>query len=188
MGNFGMRGMLGSEPSTKLRRNHRMRVTKLLIGAWLLAAAPAALGDPHGKLIEELRQVGDGITEAMRAKNIDAMLRFYADDVISLPDKSKRIDGIEALGRWHEVMASSGMQVLEFDSEPTNAWTAGDQVIEVGTYTIKMSIPGAGNVEDVGKYMNVYVRDAQGKLKIKAETWNSDLNPMQGMMGGSQGG
>lgn len=33
-------------------------------------------------------------------------------------------------------------------------------------------------IQDHGKYMTVYVRDAEGALKIKAETWTAYLNPM----------
>jgi hypothetical protein len=34
---------------------------------------------------------------------------------------------------------------------------------------------------DVGKYMTVYEIQEDGSLKIKAETWNTDLNPWAAM-------
>ena len=37
-------------------------------------------------------------------------------------------------------------------------------------------------ITDEGKYLTIYERDAEGKLKIKVETWNSDHDPME-MMG-----
>ena len=46
--------------------------------------------------------------------------------------------------------------------------------------TIRPGMPGP--IEDKGKYMTVYVREKNGSLKIKAEIWNTDVNPMQ--MGG----
>jgi hypothetical protein len=47
-----------------------------------------------------------------------------------------------------------------------------------------------GEIEDAGKYLTIYERDADGALKIKVETWNTDVNPMMmggGMMGGPEG-
>jgi hypothetical protein len=40
------------------------------------------------------------------------------------------------------------------------------------------------DISDKGKYLTIYERDANGSLKIKVETWNTDLNPMQ--MGGGE--
>ena len=42
------------------------------------------------------------------------------------------------------------------------------------------TMPGmTETIRDTGKYMTVYVRDADGALKIKVETWNTDMNPME---------
>jgi hypothetical protein len=54
---------------------------------------------------------------------------------------------------------------------------------EIGSFVITLEMPGApAPITDKGKYMTVYVRGADGKLKIKAEIWNTDVNPME-MMG-----
>ena len=64
---------------------------------------------------------------------------------------------------------------------------AGEHVIEIGTFEISLQMPGMpGPIDDKGKYMTVYIRDADGALKIKAETWNTDINPMM-MTGGDPG-
>lgn len=42
-----------------------------------------------------------------------------------------------------------------------------------------LEVPGmSAPIQDTGKYLTVYVRDDDGSLKIKAETWNTDTNPM----------
>jgi hypothetical protein len=81
-------------------------------------------------------------------------------------------------------MSASGMKVRSFISDPTDVWGCGDHVIEIGVYKIVLDMPGMPEpVEDKGKYMTVYVRDADGALKVKAETWNTDMNPMAMAMG-----
>jgi hypothetical protein len=55
-------------------------------------------------------------------------------------------------------------------------------VIEIGNFKIELDMPGMPGIKDQGKYMTVYVREG-GSLKIKAETWNTDMNAMQ-MAGG----
>ena len=118
---------------------------------------------------------------------VDFMLGMYAEDAISLPNYGPRMDGIEAFRQNHEQMAAAGMKIHSFESTPTEAWEAGDQVIEIGTYEIELEMAGMpGPITDHGKYLTIYVRHADGALKIKAETWNTDVNPMA-MMGGDEG-
>ena len=117
---------------------------------------------------------------AMVEDNVDRMLGLYTEDAISLPNYGPRMDGLEQFRANHDQMAAAGTKVTAFTSHPTEAWKAGDYVIEIGTYTITLERQGApGTVQDKGKYMTVYVRDANGDLKIKAETWNTDMNPME---------
>ncbi len=90
------------------------------------------------------------------------------------------MQGIEAFRQHHAQMSAAGMKIHSFTSDPTDVWEAGDHVIEIGTFEISLEMPGMpGPIEDKGKYMTVYVRDADGSLKIKAETWNTDMNPME---------
>ena len=40
-------------------------------------------------------------------------------------------------------------------------------------------MPGVPNdVVEEGKYLTVWEKQADGSLKVKLETWNSDTNPM----------
>jgi ketosteroid isomerase-like protein len=165
----------------------RCAVTALLV----LGVAAGASGSHHEKqeaLMKEVTKIGDDLARAMVAKNVDRMLTMYAPGAISLPNYGPRMQGIDAFRQSHEQMNAVGMNVLAFESEPTEVWQAGDQVIEIGKFEITIEMPGMPNeIEDRGKYLTIYERDASGALKIKVETWNTDLNPMA-MMSGSQEG
>ncbi len=166
-----------------------MRRSRCLVAILLtLGLALPALAEQHeSALMEELTAIGDELSEAMLSGDWETMLGMYTEDAISLPNYGPRMQGIEAFREHHAQMSAAGMKILSFESEPTEAWQAGDHVIEIGTFEISLEMPGMPEkIQDKGKYMTVYVRDADGALKIKAETWNTDMNPMQ-VMGGPGG-
>ena len=170
-----------------------MRVLRCGVAVLLiLGLAAAASADQHEKqaaLMQEVTRIGDDLARAMVEKDVERMLAMYAPGAISLPNYGPRMEGIEAFRQSHAQMEAAGMQVLAFDSEPTDVWQAGDQVIEIGKFEITLEMAGMpGKIEDVGKYLTIYERDADGALKIKVETWNTDMDPtqMMGMMGGEE--
>jgi uncharacterized protein (TIGR02246 family) len=156
-----------------------MRALRCLgIGVVAVGVAFSAAADHHEGLMAEVRAIGDKMTKALVEDDVEAMLAMYVPDAISLPNFSPRLDGVAAFREHHEQMAAAGMKINSFESEPTDVWQAGGHVIEIGTYEINITMPGAPPIDDRGKYMTVYVRDDDGMLKVKAETWNTDINPM----------
>lgn len=161
----------------------RCLILSLLVLGWV-ATAPA---EQHGELMKEVEAIGDTLSQAMLDNDIDTMLAMYTEDAISLPNFEPRLDGVEAFRQHFEEMSASGMEIHAFESEPTDVWEAGNQVIEIGTFAITVKVPEMPEpIQDQGKYLTVYERDADGALKIKAEIWNTDLNPME--MGGHMEG
>jgi ketosteroid isomerase-like protein len=154
---------------------------RLVVGCLVIGLATVAYGgELNAKLMDEVAAIGDALAKAMVKDDYEFMLGMYAEDAISLPNYGPRMEGIEAFKKHHAEMTAAGMKILAFDSEPTEAWGCGDQVIEIGWFEIALEMPGMpDSIKDKGKYMTVYSRDADGMLKIKAETWNTDLNPME---------
>lgn len=159
----------------------------VIVAAWCLLSTAVMAADHHHDLMAEVTTFGDAITKAVLAQDVDTMLSMYTDDVISLPNYGPRMDGKEEMKKHHAQMAAMGMKITAFESKPTEVWEAGDQVIEIGTYHITMTMGEMpAPIEDKGKYVTVYVRDENGDLKVKVETWNTDMNPMaMGAPGGS---
>ena len=142
--------------------------------------ATAAAAESDKTLMQEVEAFGATFNEALLAGEVDTMLALYTEDAISLPNFGPRMDGIGAFKMHHDQMSEAGVKIQAFESDPTDVWECGNQVIEVGTFTIALEMPGMpGPIEDEGKYVTVYVRDAEGHLKIKLETWNTDQNPME---------
>lgn len=155
-----------------------MRALRYVLAGLLVLGLPATVSAGED-LMKEVEALGDALAEAMLADDVETMLGMYAEDAISLPNYGPRMQGKEAFREHHAQMAAAGMKIDSFTSDPADVWECGSQVIEIGSFTISLSMPGMpGPMEDKGKYMTVYVREDDGSLKIKAETWNTDMNPM----------
>lgn len=159
-----------------------MRVFRCVVASLLVFGLPAAAlaAQQNNKLMQEVKAFGDLLEATLLEDDMETMFGFYADDVISLQNYGPRLDGIDAMREHHDEMTAAGMKITSFTSDPTEAWECGNQVIEIGTFAIGMKMSGmTETIRDTGKYMTVYVRDADGALKIKVETWNTDMNPME---------
>jgi ketosteroid isomerase-like protein len=112
----------------------------------------------------------------------EALLAWYADDIISMPSYQPMLKGIDALKKAQEMDKNSGTKITAFSIKTIEVMPAGNYFIELGTYTISMEIPGMGLFDDNGKYLNVWEQDGDD-WKMKVDIWNTDLNPWAQMEG-----
>jgi ketosteroid isomerase-like protein len=113
----------------------------------------------------------------MLAGTIDTTLAQYAADPISLPNNGPMLRGKAAIKDYYGKMMSMGMTFSDVKFTTVDVSASGQYVYEVGTYAMTMNIPNMGSMTDQGKYLTVYEREGDGKLKIKVETWNTDVMP-----------
>ena len=60
----------------------------------------------------------------------------------------------------------------------------GDTRIEIGTFQVTVTMPNMTTaMNDHGKYMNVWQKQSDGSWKLRADTWNSDINPYTSQAG-----
>jgi ketosteroid isomerase-like protein len=96
-----------------------------------------------------------------------------------MPANEPMADGLPAIKKSNEEMMNSGMKVTAFEPTTLKVMVNGNQVTEIGTYKVSMTMPGTDKpMDDHGKYLTVWEKQKDGSLKIKIETWNSDVNPM----------
>lgn len=129
--------------------------------------------------IEELNKE---MAQSMIEGNIEKNLSMYTDDAISLPDNEPMRDGIAAIRQGAEEMAKAGVKVSSFEPTVKKIIPEGNLITEIGSFKIKVNIPGMDRpVEQQGKYLTIWEKQADGSLKVKVETWNTDENPMNQM-------
>ncbi len=158
---------------------------KFLLITILLFSFIQISAQDEGDWVAKFNQMNKEFAKMMMEQDHEGMLKYYADDVISMPSYQPMIRGIEEMKKAQEMDKQSGVKWLDFTLNTTDVLPAGDYLIEIGTYTLKMEIPQMDKpYTDNGKYINVWEKQDDGSLKIKVDTWNSDINPymmMQGM-------
>ena len=91
-------------------------------------------------------------------------------------------EGIAAIRKANEEMMKSGMKITSFEPVTLKVLVNGNMITEIGTYKISMSMPGMENpMQDHGKYLTIWEKQKDGSLKVKVETWNTDVDPMSMM-------
>jgi uncharacterized protein (TIGR02246 family) len=134
------------------------------------------------ELKAKIEKLNKEMGAAMTAGNFEKSLSFYTDDVISLPNNGKMIEGKAALKASNEEMMKTGVKITSFDFKTLKVMSYNKTITEIGAYQMSMSIPGkADPMKDNGKYLTIWEKQADGSLKIKVEMWNTDTNPMMGM-------
>lgn len=106
-------------------------------------------------------------------------LSLYTPDAISMPSNEPMQEGIEAITKASEAMAKSGWKCNSFEPTTLKVMVNGNLITEIGAYKISMSMPGMDKpMDDHGKYLTIWEKQKDGSLKVKVETWNSDVQPM----------
>lgn len=127
------------------------------------------------------REMAQNMIQGNFVKNLD----LYTPDAISLPSYEPMREGINAIRKSAEDMSGSGMKVSSFEQKTTKLLPEGNTVTEIGTYKMTLTVPGSDQpIEDHGKYLTIWEKQSDNSLKIKVETWNSDINPMEHMQSG----
>ena len=131
-----------------------------------------------------LQEIENNLAQGMMNGDNSKMMDMYLDDAVSLPNYSPMVRGKDAIKQNMEKESESGNKVTDFKINVTDVFGSGDMIVEIGTYVMTMEMKGMNDpVNDHGKYMTVYEKQDDGSLKIKSDTWNSDLNPWMPQQG-----
>jgi uncharacterized protein (TIGR02246 family) len=133
-------------------------------------------------LKKKVQMMNDEMVKAMLADNSEVIMSMYTDDAISMPSYEPMLKGKDAMMKSHMKSKEAGFKMNNITLTTMDVWSSGDLAYEIGTYTINMTLPGMTEaMDDNGKYLTVWQKQTDGSWKIKAETWNSDNNPWEGM-------
>jgi uncharacterized protein (TIGR02246 family) len=152
-------------------------IFKSLLFAVLFSAGTvyAQSGTDYKAKIEALNRE---MARNMVAGNPEKSLSLYTEDAISLPSNEPMQNGLAAIKKANEEMSKTGVKFNSFEPTTLKVIADGNLITEVGTYKISMSMPGMDKpMDDHGKYVTVWEKQKDGSLKIKVETWNSDVSP-----------
>ena len=100
---------------------------------------------------------------------------LYADDAVLMMSGSPAARGHEAIAKSFAGMGSA-MKLSAFKLQTQDVIVAGDYAIETGSYemTAQPVAKGAKPAHDVGKYLVLWKKQADGSYKILRDIANSD--------------
>lgn len=135
------------------------------------------------ELKQKIEKINKDMAKAMIDGNFDANMAYYSPDVISMPANQKMLNGINEIKKSHDEMVKEGWKFKDFKTEIKEVSSHGDIVTEIGTYQAAFTMQGMEKeLKDEGKYLTLWEKQADGSLRVKAEIWNSDKNPMDDRM------
>ena len=129
---------------------------------------PAGLSEADRTAI---RKAGETDLMMMIAKDWKGDLALYTEDAIQLPPNQAALQGKAAIQAWDEAFppfSNFQEQSLEIEGQA-------DLAYDRGTYSMTVTPPGAAPIEDRGKYLTIYRKQADGSWKIARVMFNSDL-------------
>jgi ketosteroid isomerase-like protein len=111
--------------------------------------------------------------KAAKARNAAALVKaFYTPDAVLMPPNHGAVEGREKIAGFLQGLIDSGLTSIKLDT--TTVASAGDLAYGQGRYTLDLAPPGGSPVQDVGKYIVVYRRQANGGWRAVSDIFNSD--------------
>jgi ketosteroid isomerase-like protein len=116
--------------------------------------------------------------KAAQTKRVDDWVTFYADDAVVLPPNDRTVTGKDSIRK--PVGDLLGLPNLSISWTPTKVEVAksGDLAYLYGTYQLSATGPDGKPMDDQGKMLEIWKKQADGNWKCIVDTWSSDLPAM----------
>jgi ketosteroid isomerase-like protein len=144
--------------------------------ALLSLAFVAGVSAADTKGIEQnLRDLDDQWSTAAGSKDLDKTVSFYSEDAIVMPPNASAATTKEAIRKvWQDLLSSPGL-AIRWKTTKVEVAKSGDLACLSGTYDLTVNDPTGKPIDDHGKYVAVWEKQADGKWKCGTDIWNSDL-------------
>jgi ketosteroid isomerase-like protein len=149
--------------------------------AAILIAVSQLYAQGEADMKAKFNELNKKLSQMVVDNDFEGMLSYYAENPISMPSYQPMLRSLDAMRESHKQQHEMGMKITAFELTATDVIVEGNIAIEIGTYTVSMDIPEMGAMDDHGKYMNVWEKQDDGSMKIKADIWNTDMNPWEMM-------
>ncbi len=152
-----------------------MKAKPLILSIWFALLSFAFVGTATAADEQTLRDLDAQWSAAAGAKDLDKSVSYYAESAIVMPPNAPSATTKEAIrSAWKEMLASPGA-AISWKTLKVEVAKSGDIAYTTGTYELTMNDANGKPVPDHGKYVEVWKKQADGKWKVVADIWNSDL-------------
>jgi uncharacterized protein (TIGR02246 family) len=131
-----------------------------------------------GPDLEAIERVRNAHIAALNADNVDGWVGQFAEHAVQMPPHFPANLGKQAIKAWSQGFLN--LFRCQFALAVDEVRVAGDWAFERGRYTITLTPKGAGPpMDETGKYITIYERQAASSWKMTRDIWNSDM-PLPG--------
>ena len=122
-----------------------------------------------------LRNLDAQWSKAAAARDLERTVAHYSEDAIVLPPNAASATTKQAIRNvWKDLLASPGL-VITWQPKKVKLANSGDMAWVSGTYHLIMNDANGKQINDRGKYLEVWKKQGDGNWKCGADIWNSDL-------------
>ncbi|SRR5579883_966356 len=118
-----------------------------------------------------IRGLAQDYCTAFNTGNYDQVGALYASNGVYMAPNRQLAQGPRAIELCLRGLGDSGYADLRFETQRVDP--SGDMAVEIGRYTLTISLENGASVVDRGKYVHVWRR--LGAWLLQANAWNSDL-------------
>ncbi|MEK7404689.1 MAG: SgcJ/EcaC family oxidoreductase [Acidobacteriota bacterium] len=142
-----------------------------------LACQPQTAPAPDTRAADEqaIRAAEGEWSKQAVAKNLDGFVSYYAEDAAVFAPNAPIATGKEAIRKAISEMLALPDMALSFQTVRVEVARSGDLAYAHGTYEQSFKGPKGKPVQDRGKYVSVWKKQADGSWKAVADIFNSDL-------------
>jgi ketosteroid isomerase-like protein len=124
---------------------------------------------------QSLRDLDAQWSAVAGARDVEKTVSFYSNDAIVMPPNAPADTTTETIRKgWQDLLATPGL-VISWKTTKLEVAKSGDLAFLSGTYEMTMRDPSGKPINDHGKYVEVWEKQADGKWKCGTDIWNSDL-------------
>ena len=144
----------------------------LLSFTFVCSVLPA---DTKSAIEQALRDLDAQWSAAAGSKDLEKTISFYSGDAIVLPTNAPAATTKDAIrNTWRDLLASPGL-AISWKTTKVEVSKSSDIAYTTGTYELAMNDASGKPINDRGKYVEVWKKQAEGKWKVAVDIWNSDL-------------
>jgi uncharacterized protein (TIGR02246 family) len=127
--------------------------------------------------LQAIDEVRDAHVAALNAGDAEAWAAQFTDDGVQMPPNAPANVGRAMIGSWSQAFLDHFR--VQFALSVDEVRVLDEWALERGEYTISLH-PKAGGppMQDSGKYITVYQRDAGATWRMARDIWNSSTPPV----------
>src|SRR5579872_1903322 len=142
----------------------------ITVGCATPPAPPAAPPDTRAADIQAVKDL-----EAQWVKDAATWAAYFTDDGSGLYPGGPTLNGKAAIQAAMVPIVADKNFALTFASDKQVASKGGDMIYTQGTYSMTLTNPKTKKpMTDKGKFLTIYMKQADGSWKVTADTFNSD--------------